>query len=289
MRAAIIVDSGSNESLLRFTETKLFFDAKNQSRALVDDCFVVATKDQAMLLATTLTEFTTIFIIKSGYFLTSTFAKTHKTTQGIVVVEEVEGLVIKYDSDTYIGFNKRCKYPPTSKQLYIVENMLKSCLAARKSIYFENTESLSCIVPQVEHLYGLASGWKTLHLAKSIGFENLKSITVYDLNPVQLSYAQQLHQSPTVPLSVADCKNKIGNYSVPDWIDDDLWNQWHSYPVQFEQTDLFQTPRFRPNSLIWISNVFKFEPTLFQYGWQKVKEAKTMLHNENKNSIIITT
>ena len=289
MRAAIIIDPGSNNSLLRFTETKLFFDAKNQSRDLVDDCFTVATKDQARALATTLTEFKTIFIIESGYFLTSTFAEKYKATQGILMVEETEGLVIKYDSDTYIGFDKRCKYPPASKQLYIVENMLKSCLVAKKSIYFENTEELPKSVPRVDHLYGLASGWKTLHLAKSIGFENLKSITVYDVNLLQLAYAQRLHQNPTIPFGVDDCKNKIGTYSVPDWLDNAMWSRWHNYPIQFKQIDLFQTPKFPPNSLVWISNVFKFEPTLFQYGWKRVKEAKKILHNENKDAIIITT
>jgi hypothetical protein len=289
MRAAIIVDTGISKSLLRFTETKLFFDAKNQNRDLVDDCFVAASEADALTLANTLTDFETIFIIKSGYFLTTTFDHEHKTSKGVILVEEVEGSVIKYDSDTYVGFNKRCKYPPLSKQLYIVENMLKAIISAKKSVYLENTETLLAFAPAVDHLCGLASGWKTLHLAKLIGFENLKSITVYDINPLQLEYAKKLHASPTIPQSVDDYTNKYGTYSPPTWIDQELWRQWHSYPVKFEIIDLLgvPTPTFLSNSLIWVSNVFKFEPTIFQYGWQNIKEAKSRLLLANKDSTII--
>lgn len=288
MRAAIIIDDAKNDSLLRFTETKLFFDSKNQSRTFVDDCFVVTTLDEALLLANELTSFKTIFIIKTGYFLTSSFVQTHKTSTGTIIVEDVPGLVIKYDPDTYIGFNKRCKYPPKSKQLYIVENMLKAILAAKKSVYLENTESVLEAIDPVDHLYGLASGWKTLHLANLIGFKNLKSITVYDINPLQLDYAKKLHQTSSVPQSVDEYKNKIGKYAPPLWLTQEIWTQWHSYPVKFEIINLFDTPTFLPNSLIWISNVFKFEPSLFQFGWQHNKEAKSRLISANKDSIIIT-
>ena len=273
--------------MLRFTETKLFFDANNQFRKLVDDCFISSTELDAVSLAKTLPNFKTIFIIKSGYFLTSTFEKKYETASGVIIVQEIDGLVITYDSNTYIGFKKRCKYPLRSKHLYIVENMLKSCLLAKKSIYMENTEQLLLTAPIVDHLYGLASGWKTLHLAKLIGFENLKSITVYDFNLAQLEYAQALHQGQTIPISVNDYKNKIGTYCPPSWLDEELWSKWHNYPVKFEKIDLFETPKFPANSLIWISNVFTFEPTLFQYGWQRVKEANRMLHNANKDSTII--
>jgi hypothetical protein len=289
MRAAIIVDTGINESLLKFTETKLFFNATNLSRNLVDDCFVAASESDALILANTFTNYETIFIIKSGYFLTTEFEKKHKTSRGIILVDDVEGLVIKYDADTYVGFNKRCKYPPLSKQLYIVENMLKAIISAKKSVYLENTEVLLTSAPAVDHLCGLASGWKTLHLAKLIGFENLKSITVYDINPLQLEYAKKLHASPTIPLEVDNYKNKHGTYSPPTWVTQELWSQWHSYPVKFEIIDLLSTPTptFSSNSLIWVSNVFKFEPTIFQYGWQNIKEAKSRLLLANKDSTII--
>lgn len=289
MRAAIIVDQGTNPSLLKFTETKLFFDSKNECRDLVDDCFVASTVDQAIELANSLEEFDNIFIIQTGYFLTSYFLNTSTNWNKINIIDETNPGVIKYDPDTYIGFDRRCKYEPKSKQLYIVENMLRAILAARKSVYLENTEPVTtnADISKVEHLFGLASGWKTLHLAKTIGFENLKSITVYDFNPLQLEYAQDLHASPTIPITVKEYKNSIGKYQVPDWITQDLWSQWHNYPVTFKIIDLFQTPVFPPNSLVWISNVFRFEPTLFQYGWQEAKVAREKLHNANKDSIII--
>lgn len=289
MRAAIIIDTGMNESLLRFTETKLFFDAKNQGRELVDDCFVAASESDALIFANTLTNFETIFIIKSGYFLTTAFDRMHRTTKGIILVNEVEGSVIKYNPDTYIGFNKRCNYPPMSKQLYIVENMLKAIISARKSVYLENTEGMLTSVPLADHLCGVASGWKTFHLATLIGFENLKSIIIYDINPLQLEYAKKLHASPTIPLSIDNYKNKHGTYSLPTWINQELWSQWHSYPVKFKIIDLLSTPTqtFPSNSLIWVSNVFKFEPTIFQYGWQNIKEAKSRLLLANKDSTII--
>jgi hypothetical protein len=291
MRAAIIVDNGSNPALLRFTETKLFFDSKNQSRDLVDDCFITASTEAAVNLAETLTNFETIFIIQTGYFLTSYFLTTGKLWAKINIIKETDPGIIKYDSDTYIGFDRRCKYEPKSKQLYIVENMLKAILAAQKSIYLENTEPVTTKtnITGTDHLYGLASGWKTLHLAKTIGFENLKSITVYDFNPLQLAYAQELHSAPTVPTSVKEYKNSIGQYQVPGWINHELWQQWHNYPVEFKIIDLLKTPVFPPNSLVWISNVFKFEPTIFQYGWQYLKEARKKLHSANKTSIIITS
>lgn len=290
MKAAIIVDQGTNLSLLKFTETKLFFDSKNKCRDLVDDCFVSPTVEQAVELANTLDAFDNIFIIHTGYFLTSYFLTTVKEWNRINIIQSTDPGVILYDPDTYIGFDKRCKYEPASKQLYIVENMLRAILAAKKSVYLENTELVTtdADIASVEHLFGLASGWKTLHLAKTIGFENLQSITVYDFNPLQLEYAQQLHASPTIPTVIEEYKNSIGQYQVPDWITQDLWTQWHNYPVQFKIIDLFQTPAFPPNSLVWISNVFKFEPTLFHYGWQVAKEAKEKLHNANKESIIIT-
>jgi hypothetical protein len=291
MRAAIIVDNGANTTLLRFTETKLFFDSKNQSRDLVDDCFVTTSTEAAVNLAETLTNFETIFIIQTGYFLTSYFLTTGKLWAKVNIIKETDPGVIKYDSDTHIGFDRRCKYEPNSKQLYIVENMLKAILAAKKSIYLENTEPITtkANITGVDHLYGLASGWKTLHLAKTIGFENLRSITVYDFNPLQLAYAQELHAAPTVPASIKEYKNTIGQYQVPGWINHELWQEWHNYPVEFKIIDLLKTPVFPPNSLVWISNVFKFEPTIFQYGWQYLKEARKKLHSANKTSIIITS
>jgi len=289
MKIVIIVDAGTNESLLRFTETKLFFDAKNQSRDLIDDCIVVSTNKQAQSIIDANSQHT-YFVIQPGSFLTSSFYARYKDFSGVFVVPVDHEFVIPYDLDTYIGFKKRCKYPLKSKQLYIVENMLKSILSARKNIYIENTESSNLAInfDTVEHLYGLASGWKTAHLAYQIGLDKLKTVTVYDSNPHQLEWAKKLHSFKSLPERLELPYNRVGEYSIPNWAGS-WWSQWHEYPVRFEHVDLLSTPKFPDYSLVWISNVFKFEPLVFDLGWQKLKTYKKDLLNANKQSIIIET
>ena len=289
MKIVIIVDDGTNDLLLRFTETKLFFDAKNQSRNFVDDCIVVSTNNQAELIINANSQHT-YFVIQTGTFLTSSFYTRYKNFNGVFVVPVDHEFVILYDPDTYIGFKKRCKYPLKSKQLYIVENMLKSILHARKNIYIENTESsdLTINVDTIKHLYGLASGWKTAHLAYQIGLDKLETVTVYDSNPYQLEWAKKLHSFKSLPESLELPYNRVGQYSVSTW-SRTWWPQWHEYPVRFEHTNLLSTPKFPDDSLVWISNVFKFEPLIFDLGWQKLKTYRKDLLDANKKSIIIET
>jgi len=287
MKIAIIIDDGSNESLLRFTETKLFFDAKNVSREFVNDCVTVSSAKEAKAIIDSASEHC-YFVIPTGAFLTSGFCNKHKEFSGVAWVGLTDNLVIPYDSDTYVGFHKRCKYPERSKQLYIVENMLKSIIAAKRNVYVENTETsqLSTKVDSVKHLYGLASGWKTAHLACQIGLDKLESITVYDANPFQLEWAKYLHSFETLPDKLDIPYYHVGEYNVPDWANR-WWAQWHNYPVQFESIDLLSAPEFPKNSLVWISNVFKFESLIFNLGWEKLKNHKQDLLNLNKQSIII--
>ena len=82
MKIAIIIDDGTNESLLRFTETKLFFDAKNQSRNLIDDCIVVSTIEQAQLIIDANLQHT-YFVIQTGSFLTSSFYARYRNFNGV--------------------------------------------------------------------------------------------------------------------------------------------------------------------------------------------------------------
>lgn len=286
MRTAIIVDSNTNESLLRFTEAKLFFDSKNVSRDLVDDCIVVQSNEEAQSIIDQSPQ-NTYFIIPVGAFLTSSFERKYKSAVGAHWISLDHELVIPYDSDTYIGFKKKCKYPLHSKQLYIVENMLKSILAAKKNIYVENTERIDSTVDttSVKHLFGLASGWKTAKLANQIGLENLETVTVYDSNPLQLEWAKKLHSFKQLPDWLELPYNHVGDYSVPEWTKG-WWETWHNYPVEFCGLDLLSAPVMPENSLIWISNVFKFEPLIFLYGWERLKQSKKLLHEQNKHSII---
>jgi hypothetical protein len=282
MRIAIIIDDRKNESLLRFTETKLFFDAKNQSIDFFDDCVVVDTMDEAMGLVN---DVDTFVILNTGTFLTTTFRNNHKSLTDKVIIPKQN--IIKFDEDTYVGFSKRCKYPEGSKQLYIIENLLKTILRNKELVYLDNTESFTEFTQNPKHLYGLASGWKTVDFARQIGLDNLESITVYDVNLKQLDHAIWLHKHNQLPASVPEYKHVCGEYNPPPAIKD-FWQQWHEFPVKFEHLDLFNTPKFPNNSAVWISNIFLYEPTIFKYGWKHCQEAKQRLINTNKESIIFT-
>lgn len=281
MATAIIIDQKQNESLLRFTETKLFFDANNQGTGFVDDCVVVDSYEAAMQLA----EYDNkVIIINTGDFLTTNFRNKYKDATG-VIVPTADDEIIKFDIDTYVGFNKRCKYKQGTKQLYIIENLLKTILRSKSLVYLDNTESATELELTADHLYGLASGWKTVELAQKIGLDNLKSITVYDNNPDQLSHAKWLHEQVMLPTEVPIYKHSCGEYNRPEHLIG-FWKEWHNYPVKFELINLFDTPVFPKGSAIWISNVFQYEPTIFEFGWSKCKWAKQQLINSNKECII---
>jgi hypothetical protein len=280
MRTAIIVNDIDNLPLLRFTETKLFFDAKNQGIDYVDDCVVVDTFDEAHSIAE---QCESSVILKTGDFLTTTF-RNNNATSSICYADGPD--IIRFASDTYVGFSKRCHYEQGSKQLYIIENFLKTYLRSRKLVYLDNTESMAMpVVGAVKHLYGLASGWKTILLADHIGFDNLESITVYDYTPNQLSHAQWIHQHVAEPICPT-YTNVCGEYK-PDSISVELWQRWKEYPVKFEQINLFDTPVFPEQSLVWVSNVFRYEPNIFDFGWETCKNRKKELADNNAQSYII--
>jgi len=285
MRTAFIIDNGINESLLRFTETKLFFDAKNQGINFVSSVEIVPTLDLAIQQAN---DANNSVILYTGDFLTTNFRNKHANTQGIIFATD-DADVIKFDPDTYVGFKKKSNYPPGSKQLYIIENLLKTCLRNQRLVYLENTEDLFLEkIPKQKyhHLVGLASGWKTVELANHIGFNNLKSITVYDRNIEQLNHAQWLHSHSELPDECPKYKNVCGTYN-PEYIDKEVWKQWSRFPVSFKQINLFDIPVFPPQSLVWISNVFHYEPNIFDLGWKKCNNMRSQLINSNKDSTIL--
>ena len=117
---------------------------------------------------------------------------SYKETIGTIIPSKIDE-IIKFAPDTYVGVTKRCEYPQGSKQLYIIENLLKTIIRSKELVYVDNTEPLDLKNISATHLYGLASGWKTVDLARHIGLNNLESITVYDRNQTQLDYAKWLH------------------------------------------------------------------------------------------------
>ena len=283
MRTAIIVNHVYNESLLRFTETKLFFDAENQGIHFVDDCLIVKSIDEANTLAETLDN---VVILQIGDFLTTKFREKHKDSVGIInAIDDPD--TIKFDLHTHIGFSKKCHYPNSSKQLYIIENLLKTCLRNRKLVYLDNTEPMAPgSFNNVRHLYGLASGWKTVQLAEMIGFDSLESITVYDKNQVQLEHARWAHSYEVLPDQCPTYAQTFGEYK-PHTVSKQTWKQWNEFDVNFKQINLFDLPQFPAQSLIWISNVFRYESNIFEFGWEICKNTHKQLCEKNKESIII--
>jgi hypothetical protein len=285
MRTAFIIDNNTNESLLRFTETKLFFDAKNQGIDFVNSVEIVETLAEAVQLASTVDN---SVILYTGDFLTTNFRNKHATTSGTIFATD-DSDVIKFDPDTYVGFKKKPNYQPGSKQLYIIENLLKTCLRNRTLVYLDNTEDLNLdTIPSLpyQHLFGLASGWKTIELANQIGFENLKSITVYDRNTKQLEHARWLHEHSELPDKCPDYKSVCGTYD-PLVMDKEVWKKWNKFPVQFKEINLFDIPIFPEQSLVWVSNVFHYEPNIFDLGWKKCNNMHSELIKNNKHSTIL--
>ena len=48
-----------------------------------------------------------------------------------------------------------------------------------------------------------------------------------------------------------------------------------------------QTPEFEQNSVIWTSNVFHYEPTIFQLGYNTVKSIEKQFKQINYSSLVI--
>lgn len=282
MRTAIIVNTVDNLGLLRFTETKLFFDANNQHTNFVNDCVVVSSLEKANIVAESCKD---SVILQTGDFLTTTFRQKYRDSTGTIVADGPD--VIKFLPDTYIGFDRPCAYKQGTKQLYIIENMLKACARNKKLVYLDNTESVDTNISTkgIRHLCGLASGWKTMQLAEYIGFENLESITVFDINPMQLDYAEWIHKNVNGQSPPA-YKYTCGTYN-PTTVKRTTWENWSKYPVNFKIIDLFSVPVFPEHSLIWVSNAFKYESNIFDFGWKMCKNKHYSLLEVNSKSTFI--
>jgi hypothetical protein len=272
MRTAFILHDCDNESLLRFTQTKLLFDAKNQSTDFINHIVTVPDYDSAEKLAGS-----NDVILETGDFLTTSFR--HNYTK----YAKDNEFVIKFDKQIPIDFKRRY-YKPGSKQLYIIENLLKVCIRSNKLVYLDNNEPATKHTYDATHLYGLASGWKTVLYALQGNFE---TITVYDYCDRQLKFAEYLHSQPELPKTVTVAEPTSGVYNPSSYLQEN-WINWHNMKVNFKKIDLFDAPVFPDDSLIWISNSFLYEPTIFTRGYETTVQAKNKLQELNKNSIITT-
>jgi hypothetical protein len=277
MNKIFIVDLHKNPGLLRLTEVKLFFDAKNQGVNWACDCEIVDSIEQ-------ITSSDGI-IINSGEIVTTNFREKFPIVDALIDCRGHEDL-IQFTPEYDYNIRNRPPFKHGSKQLYVLENLYKVILRSKKLVYIENTEPYQPSSIAADHFYGLASGWKSIQLVRDIGLTSLKSITVFDLCERQLQYQKYLHSCPTLPESISMDPPICGEYDPPTNLKE-FWPKWHETDVNFKILDLLQTPIFPENSFVWISNVFKYEPTIFEMGWQACKSAKKSLFNRNNSCIII--
>lgn len=279
MNKVFIVDRYQNPALLRFIETKIFFDAKNKSTSWANDIEVV--NDIASI------QEDSGIIIESNQFITTTFRKKYPFVSQLIDARQDPDLIM-FDTDYQYSMRIKPPYQTGSKHLYILENLYKTVLRSRDLIYLENTEDLQSLsdIDEVQHFFGLASGWISVQMVQTIGVDRLESITIYDRCQRQLNHQQRLHGLSALPESIEIDPPMYGRYDPPESVKN-FWSTWHDSQVAFQNIDLFSTPIFPDNSLIWISNVFQYEPNIFEHGWQRCKLAKLALQQANPNSIII--
>ena len=284
MRTAIIVDDNpKNSSLLRFTQTKLFYDAYNVGHDYFQDCRTVSNYEEAEKIAKG-----NDVILETGDYLTTSFRNAHRDSDKVSYARDSDD-VYKFDKNLTIDFatmftelNKPVY--KESKQRFIIDNMLKVVVKSKKKIWLEQTEKFS--IPyhkECKHFYGLASAWKSmLHCVK----HDYETYTIYDFCEPQLEFAKALQSQMSLPEEI-QIENSFGEWNPPQEAKDN-WAKWHSMDVKFEKNDLFDTPVFPKNSLIWTSNAFHYEPTLFKFGYDTVNYLKNQLAEKNSDSIIIT-
>ncbi len=263
--------------MLNFTQTKVFFNAKNEGVDWAGSCEIIDSVDSI--------KSDTGIIINSGEIVTTTFREKFPNVDCLIDCREHQDL-IKFSPDYSYQIHKRPPYPQGSKQLYILENLYKVVIKAKKLIYLDNTEDYTCPSGQYRHFYGLASGWKSIRYVKDLGINNLESITIYDVCERQLEFQKYLHSFEKLPGTASVPPPTYGQYDPPNDIKE-FWPQWHKTRVNFEIIDLFKTPVFPEQSFVWISNVFKYEPSIFALGWQACQFARDKLFLENKSCIII--
>jgi hypothetical protein len=278
MQKVFIVDCHQNPGLLRFTESKIFFDAKNQGVSWAKEVIVIPDISAARGPG---------IVINSGQCVTSNFRKKYKSEVNKLVDARMDECLISFTPDYDYDMRHRPPFEPRSKQLYILENLYKTVLRSKRLIYLENTESqIELEKTRFSHFYGLASGWKSIALVSQLGINNLETITIYDRCTRQLDLQRQLHQEPHLPLELSIDPPVYGTYKPPVHIQK-FWPEWHRASISFEVIDLFSIPVFPENSLIWVSNVFHYEPNIFEHGWHICKSHQKSLQSANPSCTII--
>ncbi len=274
MKKVFIVDRHQHPKLLHFTQTKVMFDANNRYTAWADDIVTVQSPEEV--------NDQNGVIVASGEFVTTDFRSRDWdwTVQNNMIGDPD---LIEFTLDYSYEMHQRPPYDQGSKQLYILENLYRTVLRSSKLIYLDNTEHYEPRPLSGSVLYGLASGWKTMRMFRDGDFHK---VVVYDCNQRQLDFARQLHSSPYIAAHIEVTGDVMGSRTVPEDIKS-FWPVWHRMPVEFKLMDLFTAPTLEPNSVVWVSNVFCYEPTIFKQGWEACKMARVSLQNANPSCTIL--
>lgn len=278
MPKIFIVDVHKNISLLRLTESKIFWDFQgarlNWSNAcqVIDDVSEI-TNNRGL-------------IINSGEIVTEKFREKFSTVDSLIDCREDQHLVKFLSHYNYHDIEARIPFDTGSIHYEILTNLYNRVRTDKKVVYLENTEPYTPVSASPDHFYGLASGWKSMELVRDFGIESLRSITIFDINERQLEYQKYLHSCPTLPSMIDIDPPVSGNYDPPNEVKD-FWPTWHAADVNFTLLNLMEIPIFPENSVVWISNAFRYEINMFELGWYTCKTAKESLLKLNKSCTFI--
>jgi hypothetical protein len=229
-------------------------------------------------------------VINSGEIITDKFREKFPTADTLIDCRGDPTLVQFPPDYNYYDMDAPIPFDPGSIHHVILTNLQKMIRENKNQIYIENNEPYTSVHADVDHFYGLASGWKSIQLVRDLGIDLLKSITIYDVCERQLEYQKYLHSCSTLP-ALEDLEFNIdppveGTYDPPDELKE-FWPTWHAADVKFKLLNLIETQIFPENSFVWISNAFKYEPNVFELGWQTCRTAKDRLLKLNKSCIFI--
>ena len=270
MRTSIIVDNIKDETWLKFTQTKLFFDEGNIITNMFDHCVTVDSYTTAKKIAKG-----NDIVLDSGTFLTEKFVSKHRNSSEIVYAKDDED-VIKFDTSVH-----PMSYLNTSE---VVNSLYWMVQTSRDRIWLEQTQQHEIPFHQeCKHFYGLASGWQSMMHCVTHQYE---TVTLFDYCQRQVDFSKALHSQMSLPEDLPVDEPVTGNWKPPQIVKDN-WSKWHSMDVNFKKINLLDTPIFPKHSLVWVSNVFNYEPTLFEHGYEKIRYLEKQLAENNSECILV--
>jgi hypothetical protein len=278
MPKIFIVDTHKNISLLRLTESKIFWDFQGDRLNWSNACQVIDDVSEIINNRG--------LIINSGEIVTEKFREKFFTVDSLIDCRGDQNLVRFSSAYNYHDIDGPIPFDPDSIHYEILKNLYNTIRRDKKVVYIDNTEPYTPVSATPDHFYGLASGWKSMELVRDFGIESLRSITIFDINERQLEYQKYLHSCPTLPSMIDIDPPVYGNYDPSAEIKD-FWPTWHAADVNFKLLNLMEIPIFPENSFVWISNAFRYEINVFEMGWHTCKTAKESLQKLNKSCTII--